>query len=252
MRSAYHSTKKRHAKSDKTMKKFFICLIAMIASLSVDAQKDQNDWANYGRFRDANATAPRHAPAVFMGNSIVEGWVRTDPAFFSDNNYIGRGISGQVTAQMLARFRADVLALQPKSVVILAGTNDIAMNNGYVALEDIAGNIESMVELAQAHGIRAIICSVLPAYDYAWRPGLEPADKIIRLNEMLKKYADKNDIPYVDYHSAMKDERNGLSEQLAGDGVHPTLEGYKIMEQLIKPVIESSTAGKTSEKSAKK
>ena len=168
-----------------------------------------------------------------MGNSITDGWWPADSTFFIQHNFVDRGISGQTTSEMLVRFRQDVIDLHPKTVVILAGINDIAHNNGVIALEHVFGNLVSMAELAKVNGIRVIFCSVLPAYDFPWRRGLEPADKVIRLNEMIKAYADKQGLTYVDYHSAMKDARNGLPENLSKDGVHPTLEGYKIMEKLV-------------------
>lgn len=174
-----------------------------------------------------------------MGNSITEGWVRDHPDFFKSNNYIGRGISGQVTAQMLARFRADVLNLKPKVVSILAGTNDIALNCMYMCVENIAGNIFSMAELASTNGIKVIICSVLPATHYRWRPEIkDAAEQIIRLNKLLKEYADKHGFPYVDFHSIMKNGEGGLPEEYSQDGVHPTSEGYSIMEPLIKKTID--------------
>ena len=222
------------------MKKYLLLIVALGMLFCVRAQEKPKDWAAFGRYEKENATAPHHAKAVFMGNSITDGWARKRPAFFSENGYIGRGIGGQTTSQMLVRFRRDVLELQPQSVVILAGTNDIALNGGYISLENTAGNIASMAELAQLHGIKVIICSVLPVYDYKWRPGLEPADKIIALNKLLKEFAKKNKCVYVDYHSVMKDERNGLPEKYAADGVHPTDAGYEVMESIIKPVIEKT------------
>lgn len=191
------------------------------------------DWANYGRYGQENQAVKKPVKAVFMGNSITEFWVKTDPGFFQRNGYVGRGISGQTTSQMLARFRQDVIALQPGTVVILAGTNDLARNQGYISVEHIADNIISMCELARLHRIRVILCSVLPAYDYGWRKGLQPADQIIRLNQLLKAYAEENGLAYVDFHTAMKDERNGLPKHLAEDGVHPTLEGYRMMEEML-------------------
>lgn len=174
---------------------------------------------------------------VFFGNSITEGWPHAHPEFFAGKPYLNRGISGQTTPQMLIRFRQDVVALQPAVVVILAGTNDIAGNTGPTTLEAIFGNIASMAEIAQANGIRVVISSVLPVADYPWAPGLEPAEKIVRLNAMLKEYATQNDCVYLDYHSAMKDGRGGLPAKLAYDGVHPTLEGYMAMELLVERAI---------------
>lgn len=220
----------------KNMRKWFVLAMCMLATSSLFSQ--QNDWAQFGRYAEANKSVETPTRVVFMGNSITDGWWNTDSLFFQNNRYIGRGIGGQTTAQMLVRFRADVIDLQPKAVVILAGTNDIAQNNGYIAPENILGNIISMAELAKANNIDVILCSILPAYEYGWRKGLEPADKIIALNKMIKEYADRHNLTYVDYHSALKDARNGLPEKYSKDGVHPTMEGYKIMERLISEALE--------------
>lgn len=220
----------------KNMRKWFVLAMCTLATSSLFSQ--QNDWAQFGRYAEANKSVETPTRVVFMGNSITDGWWNTDSLFFQNNRYIGRGIGGQTTAQMLVRFRADVIDLQPKAVVILAGTNDIAQNNGYIAPENILGNIISMAELAKANNIDVVLCSILPAYEYGWRKGLEPADKIIALNKMIKEYADRHNLTYVDYHSALKDARNGLPEKYSKDGVHPTMEGYKIMERLISEALE--------------
>lgn len=220
----------------KNMKKWLLLAMCTLATSSLFSQ--QNDWAQFGRYAEANKSVQTPTRVVFMGNSITDGWWNTDSLFFKNNRYIGRGIGGQTTAQMLVRFRADVINLQPKAVVILAGTNDIAQNNGYISPENILGNIISMAELAKANNIDVVLCSILPAYEYSWRKGLEPAGKIIALNKMIKEYADKNNLTYVDYHSAMKDECNGLPEKYSKDGVHPTMDGYVIMEKLISAALE--------------
>ena len=150
---------------------------------------------------------------------------------------MGRGIGGQTTPQMLLRFRQDVVALRPKVVVILAGTNDIAGNTGPSTLEMIEDNLADMTEIARANGIRVVLCSVLPAYDYPWKPGLQPAPKIVALNAWLKRYAESVGETYLDYHSAMKDARDGLPPELAKDGVHPTEAGYRIMARLVDQAI---------------
>ena len=202
------------------------------------------DWPDLNRFRKQNKSlglpAQGEQRVVFMGNSITEGWPNKDPEFFENPNYINRGIGGQTTPQMLLRFRADVIDLQPKAVVILAGTNDIAGNTGPMTLEEIRDNIISMAELAKANNIQVIISSVLPAFDYVWRPGLEPNIKIPELNTMLRDYAEKNGIIYLDYFTAMADDRNGLPKALAEDGVHPTKEGYMIMKKLAEDAIKTA------------
>lgn len=214
------------------------CLLA--ASMSLPAQTEKGDWAQFGRYAEANKRLEIPTNVVFMGNSITDGWWPADSTFFIQNDFIDRGISGQTTSEMLVRFRQDVIDLRPRAVVILAGINDIAHNNGVIALENVFGNLVSMAELAKLHGIKVIFCSVLPAYDFPWRPGLEPAGKVIRLNRMIREYAEANGLTYVDYHSAMKDGRDGLPANLSKDGVHPTLEGYKIMEKLVLEAIQKT------------
>jgi lysophospholipase L1-like esterase len=198
----------------------------------------RTDFAGLRRYREANETIKPPSPGenrvVFMGNSITELWKTVDSTFFLRNtSFINRGIGGQTTPQMLIRFRNDVIRLKPSTVVILAGTNDIAGNTGPATLEDIYGNIISMAELAVANNIKVILCSVLPVYDYPWRPGLEPADKILKLNSMLLEYSEKHGLIFVDYHKPMADERNGLKKEYSEDGVHPNLNGYKVMEELV-------------------
>lgn len=157
----------------KNTKKWMMIGACMLATSSLFAQ--QNDWANFGRYEAANKSVTKAPEVVLMGNSITEGWWRNDSAFFKTRNYVGRGISGQTSSQMLVRFRNDVINLNPKAVVILAGTNDIAQNNGPITLENVMNNIISMAELAKAHKIKVYLCSVLPAYEFGWRKGLEPA-----------------------------------------------------------------------------
>lgn len=213
------------------MRKICVLLVGIIIPMLASAQ---NDWANYGRYAEANAQVAAAPKAVLMGDSITDGWPFADPEFFSENNFVGRGISGQVTSQMLLRFRQDVIDLHPKYVVILAGTNDIAENSGKIDMEKTFGNIVSMCDLAKANGIKPILCSVIPATYFYWHPHVTgAAEKIVKLNAMIEKYAKENKIKYVDYHSAMKDERGGLPESLAKDGVHPTREGYDIMKSLL-------------------
>jgi lysophospholipase L1-like esterase len=207
----------------------------------IDEVKKKEDWQNLARYRMANtalaATKSVKPRVVFMGNSITDAWINVDSSFFAGKNYIDRGISGQTTPQMLVRFRPDVIDLKPAVVVILAGINDIAGNTGIMTLDETFGNIVSMSQLAKANNIRVVISSVLPAYDFPWRPGMEPAEKVIKLNAMLKDYASKNKVVYLDYFNPMKDERNGLPATLSRDGIHPNLTGYKMMEPLAEKAI---------------
>ena len=219
------------------MKKI-VLIIAGIIFLPFFASA-QKDWANTVRYAQANEAVTVKPKAVFMGDSITQCWPDSDPDFFTDNNFLCRGISGQTTSHMLCRFRKDVLALDPEYVVILGGTNDIALNNGPMSLEDIFNNIVSMCEIAKANKVKPVICSVLPCKGYHWRPEVTDAgDQIVRLNAMLKEYAGKNRIVYVDYHSVMKDAENGLPEDLSYDGCHATLKGYKVMEDIVLKVLK--------------
>jgi acyl-CoA thioesterase-1 len=206
-----------------------------------EEERLHNDWANLARYRAENAALgapqPGEQRVVFMGNSITEGWAKYFPTMFPGKPYVGRGIGGQTTPQMLVRFRQDVVALKPAVVVILAGTNDIAGNTGPSTLEMIEDNLASMAELAKANGIRVVLSSVLPVYDYPWRPGLEPAPKIMALNAWMKDYAARNGAVYLDYHTAMADVRGGLRRELGGDGVHPNEAGYRVMAPLAERAI---------------
>ena len=205
------------------------------------------DWGNMNRYQKENriaiSTMNDKSRVVFMGNSITEVWASARPEFFEKHGFIGRGISGQTTPQMLVRFRQDVIDLKPDAVVILAGTNDIAGNTGPMTLEMITDNIKSMAELAEGNDIKVILCSVLPAYDYPWRPGLKPNEKIPALNEFIKAYAEAKGFVYLDYFAAMADERNGLPKKYAEDEVHPTIEGYKVMEPLVVKAVKKALMG---------
>jgi lysophospholipase L1-like esterase len=218
-------------------RKIQLVLITLLMGKAALAQ----DWANLNRFKEENKNLPVPAlhenRVVFMGNSITEAWLRFSPEFFSEKAYINRGISGQTTPQMLLRFRADVIDLQPKVVVILAGTNDIAGNTGPMTLDEIMNNLKSMAELATANGIKVILSSVVPAFDYPWQSGKKPNEKIPELNKMIQEYAKENKHIYVDYFSAMADDKNGLPTKLSEDGVHPNLEGYKVMQPLVEKAI---------------
>ena len=223
-------------------------LLTLIFLLCFTGISFAQDWANTSRFKDDNAKlglpGSGEKRVVFMGNSITEGWIRTSPEFFTGKSYVNRGISGQTTPQMLVRFRSDVINLKPALVVILAGTNDIAGNTGPSTLEMIMDNLISMCELAKANNIKVVLSSVLPAFDYPWKPGMQPVEKIAALNAMIKNYADQNGIVYLDYYSAMADERKGLPKELSGDGVHPNKKGYDVMAPLAEAAIKKALGTK--------
>jgi acetyl esterase/lipase/lysophospholipase L1-like esterase len=207
-----------------------------------------NDWAWLKRFEDDNSKVPPPAPGekrvVFLGNSITENWINQDPAFFK-GRYINRGIGGQTTPQMLVRFREDVINLKPTVVIIEAGTNDIAENTGPSKLENVAGNIFSMAELAKANHIKVILSSVLPASAFPWHPGINPIPLIVKLNKMLSDYAKANNLGYIDYYSSVVDENKAFKKELTNDGfVHPNLAGYKIMEPLAEKGINEALSKK--------
>lgn len=223
----------------------FAALPVLLAMLSASGgAQASSDWPDLGRYREANAAlgdpASGERRVVFMGNSITEGWARYFDAMFPGKPYVGRGISGQTTPQMLVRFRQDVIALKPAVVVILAGTNDIAGNTGPSTLEMVEDNLASMAELARANGIRVVLASVLPAFDYPWRRGLDPAPKIVAVNAWLKAYADSHDAVYLDYHSALVDDRGGMRAEYSPDGVHPNEAGYRVMAPLAEAAIATA------------
>jgi lysophospholipase L1-like esterase len=221
-------------------------LIFLFMSILINAQEtfiqgggSLMDWANLKKYQKSNEELIKTTDSnrvVFMGNSITEGWGSFDKGFFLDNPFVNRGISGQTTPQMLVRFKPDVINLNPKSVVIMAGINDIAGNTGPITIENTADNIISMAEIAIANDVSVYICSTMPAIDFPWSPGLEPGPKVVRLNSILKNYCAKKDITYVDYYSVMSDSNGGLKVPeftSADDLVHPNLAGYKVMGEII-------------------
>jgi lysophospholipase L1-like esterase len=221
-------------------KKLIYCML--FTSIFMGGKVKAQDWPNLNKYQNENATL-NTVPAsqnriVFMGDSITEFWATINPEYFSGKQYINRGISGQTSPQMLVRFRADVIALKPSIVVILAGINDIAGNTGPSTLEMIRNNIFSMAELAKANQIKVILCSVLPAFDFPWKPNQNPAEKIVSLNKMIQNYANANAIEYLDYYSIMVDERKGLQARYSNDGVHPNKAGYQVMAPLAEASIE--------------
>lgn len=218
----------------------YIFLVLILLPLTFYGQTSMNhDWANLNKYALENKNlTPVSKSVVFMGDSITEFWKVNDGTFFSENPFLDRGISGQTTPQMLLRFRQDVIDLKPSIVVVLAGINDIAENTGPISIEQIMGNIISMTELAKANKIKVVLCSVLPANKFYWNQKMQPADKVIALNEMIKAYATKNKISYVDYYSAMVDDTKGLQVKYGEDGVHPNLDGYKVMKKIILPFLK--------------
>ncbi len=218
------------------MKNFFTILILVtfpICNYSQDTTMNK-DWPNLNKYASENSQlTSTFKSVVFMGDSITEFWKVNDEAFFTSNPFIDRGISGQTTPQMLLRFHQDVVELKPSVVVILAGINDIAENTGPITIDEIMGNIISMVELAKTNKIQVVLCTILPSNHFYWNPKLEPADKVIALNQLISEYANKNKITCVDYYAAMVDNAKGLPKKYSADGVHPNLEGYKVMEGLV-------------------
>ena len=214
-----------------------------LAAINAENRKRAaRDWAAVCRYHSANLAAlrAREAPrVVFMGDSITENWVLADPGFF-EHGILGRGIGGQTSPQMLVRFRADVVALHPNIVHILAGTNDIAGNTGPNSPEDFKGHIMSMVEIAQANGIRVILGSIPPAAGFSWRPELKPVTRIAELNDWLRDYAARAKVEFVDYHSALVGSAGELRANLSNDGVHPNRDGYAIMRRLVEPKLASA------------
>lgn len=223
--------------------KVFLFLIAAFAVTSLKAQN--TDWANIQKYSNQNngIKMEKQKPiAVFMGNSITEIWANQNPDFFKDNDYVGRGIGGQITPQMLGRFREDVLNLKPKVVVINGGINDIAENMGVPYKEELTfGYIKSMAELAKANGIKVILTSVLPAANIPWNSNIrEVPEKVESLNRNIKAYAEANKFAYVDYYSSLVDQNRGMKASFTTDGVHVSPEGYKIMDKIIKKAIQKA------------
>jgi lysophospholipase L1-like esterase len=220
-------------------------LLALFAGVA-SAQPPADDWGQLGRYADDNArqiASGQKPDVVLLGDSITEGWVSKRPGVFTARR-IGRGIGGQTTPQMLVRFRADVIALHPKTVQIMAGTNDIAGNTGPMTPEMTEANITSMTELAQANGIRVILASIPPAAGFPWRPGLEVTDKITALNDWIRAYAAAHHAIYADYWSALQDGRGGMKPGLAYDGVHPTEQGYDVMLPVLEAALSRASAAR--------
>jgi lysophospholipase L1-like esterase len=224
------------------MKKVLCVTWIILLGLSANAQ-NFNEWIGLHVYAKANKELPPPTKGekrvVFIGNSITENWVKEHPQFFTENNYVGRGIGGQTSPQLLSRFRQDVINLQPVAVVINAGTNDIAENTGTYDADFTLENIKSMAELAQGHGIKVILSSVLPASEFPWRKEIKDAPlKIDVLNAGIKEYAASNGFAYIDYYSIMCDKNQAMFKTYSNEGVHPNAEGYKVMEEVAKKMID--------------
>ena len=222
------------------MKIAFVCLAAVVLPIIMSSAihaADNRDWAQFNRYAEANAALNSNPDVVFLGNSITDFWPAKSPEFWADNaGFVGRGISGQTTCEMLVRFRQDVINLHPRVVVILAGINDIARNNGKISLVNVLGNLKSMTELARAHGIKVALCSVVPCSRFPWRPEIKPAMLVKHLNGMIEQYVAglaSDEVVYVDYYTPMANAEGGLDADLADDGCHPTPKGYAIMERVV-------------------
>ena len=213
-----------------------------LAGIDLRLVRSNIDYGNFAIYDQLNKEViidKNEGRIVFIGNSITEGWKNFMPEMFDNQTFINRGISGQTSTEMLVRFRTDVINLKPKVVVILAGTNDIAGNTLFRGLEIVAGNISSMAELASQNNIEVILCSVLPAADFPWRKGKNPDIKIPLLNRLIKDYAQKKGFYYLDYYNLMNDGNNGLKKDYGNDGVHPNLNGYKLMQKMVLDAISN-------------
>lgn len=233
------------------MKKILLSLVAILScTAAFAAVNPDEDWGGFNRFREANEamalTPGTTVDAVFMGNSIIDAWQWLYREFWDAHpTYVSRAISGQVTSQMLVRLRRDVLDLNPKVLFILAGINDIALNNGVMEVKNTAGNIFSMIELARLHGIKVVLCSTLPCDNVSWRPEVKPADKVKELNGYLKEFVDKrndNGVMYLDLYSVMDNGKGALAPEHSKDGCHPTLDGYNVMAPHIHKAIQEMIA----------
>jgi len=202
----------------------------------------QNDWAYIEKYAIENQQLlklPNNGNRiVFIGDSITEFWQQYDSAFFTQNKYINRGISSQTTSQIQERFQNDVIDLEPKYVIILAGINDIAENNGPISIEEIMNNIVSMVEKALKNNIEVVLCSILPASDFYWNPKIKPIEKIKQLNVLIEAYCLIEKIKFVDYYTPMVDENFGLDKKFTDDGVHPNSNGYLKMKTILESYLK--------------
>lgn len=223
------------------MKKILLTAAMLLTMMAISLNAQEKEWPNYARYAKSNkeileaqANGAKKPLAVLMGDSITDGWYPTDKAFFEEHNLVGRGISGQCTSHMLARFQRDVVDLHPKYVVILAGINDIALNNGFSSKENALGNIISMCQIAKQNKIKVILCSTTPADRFSWRPEIKDVlEQSTWLNAAIKDYAAKNHIRFADYAAALCNDKGATDAKYSKDSVHPNLEGYKIMESVL-------------------
>jgi lysophospholipase L1-like esterase len=207
-----------------------------------------NDWAQLGHYREANkALAPAATGedrVVFLGASMMEFWGRDGSIFFPEKPYVNRGVSGQTTPQMLARFRQDVINLHPKVVVILGGGNDVAGNTGPMTPEMTENNWQSMADLARENGIKVVFASLTPTTDFPWRKGLHPADKIRALNAWLQGFCASHGLVYLDFYSALTNDEGGMKAEYTVDGVHASVKGYEVMTPLAQAAIDKALGHK--------
>jgi len=223
--------------------KRLLCAVGFLlfAGYVLAQDKPAEDWPNLGRYRAENEALPPPSAGekrvVFFGDSITDAWGRSVGEFFPGKPYVNRGISGQTTPQMLIRFQQDVVHLHPAAVVILAGTNDIAGNTGPTTNQMVEDNFASMADIAKQSGIKLVLASILPAYSYPWKPSIQPVERIRELNAWLKEFCEKHKCVYLDYYSAMADEKGAMRPGLASDGVHPTAQGYAVMAPLAEKAI---------------
>ena len=221
-----------------------IVMITLLAMSIVGFSQEIQDWFRFNDYKADNEriiASQEYPQVVFMGNSITENWAYFHPEFFTEHNYLGRGIGGQTSAHMLVRFQSDVIDLHPQAVVIMAGTNDVALNAFWVVPDQVVNNVISMCTLAQAYGIIPIISSIPPCTGFVWRPEVKDAGQtIVNINKRLKAYAEEHNLIYVDYHSALADENMGFPKSLSDDGCHPNPDTYYLMEGLVMKAIKEA------------
>ena len=226
------------------MKKILILITAALFSVATCfsqnmQQLQRRDWAKFDRYAEDNAKIANTPKVVFMGDSITELWVRQRPDFFAPNNYLGRGIGGQTTCEVLVRFRQDVIDIHPKYVALMIGTNDVAENLGPISVENMMDNIISMCELARANKIKVLLCSVTPCKEYGWRKEADPQTMIPAFNALMKEYASHTKgVTYVDYFSALTDGNNACKEEYTVYNCHLTNAGYEVIEAIIQKYIK--------------